>query len=186
MTTHTRRALPLLTALLLLTAACDDTGTEGAQTGVECARSDLIAQCPPGSDPRLDASSSSQCEASGEADLIMQDGKVTGSCVGEGSCQVLCQFLVPCACGVDRITDEGVFCTDCASGAACGNGACEATESADSCPADCGPVCQPDAARCNGDAREVCNLAGRWDSLACPDGETCRPDQSDTPTCQPR
>ncbi len=173
----------LVLGLVAMLIACDS--TEGSQAGVECARSDLISQCPPGSDPRLDAASTSMCAAAGEANLIEQNGEVTGSCEGEGTCQVLCQFAVPCECGVDRITEEGVFCTDCTQGSACGNDECEAGESAESCPSDCGAVCTSGQERCNGDAREVCNMAGRWDSLACPMGETCRPGDGDTAVCQP-
>jgi hypothetical protein len=166
----------------LLWAGCGD---DGAQTGVECARSDLIAQCPPGSNPMLDAASTSQCAAAGAADLISQEGKVVGSCEGEGSCQVLCQFAVPCDCGVREISDEGVFCESCSDGAACGNDTCEATETPESCPTDCGAVCTAGQERCNGDNREVCSQVGRWDSLSCPQGETCRPQDDETTACAP-
>jgi hypothetical protein len=150
-------------------------GTEGTETGVACAQSTLIAQCPPGSDPRLDAEARSICSGEGSVDLIEQNGRVTGSCEGEGSCQVLCQFSVPCECGVDSITNEGIFCTPCSSGSACGNGVCEAGESPESCPVDCAAVCVEGRQRCNGDAREECSLQGRWETLACPSGDTCRP-----------
>jgi len=150
-------------------------GTEATETGSECASSTLIAQCPPGSDPRLDAQARSMCEAAGELNLVEQDGSFTGSCEGEGSCVVLCQFAIPCDCGVDQITTDGVFCTDCRAGAACGNGTCDVGETPETCPQDCERSCDAGAQRCNGDARQECDLRGQWDTLACPSGDTCRP-----------
>lgn len=166
-------AFGLTVVLLFSGAGCS--GTEGADTGRACAESTLISQCPPGSDPRLDAEARSICSAEGEVNLVRRDGSFTGSCEGEGSCRVLCQFAVPCDCGVDAITTEGVFCTPCADGAACGNGVCEAGETPETCPVDCAMVCTPGRERCNGDAREECSAQGRWDTLPCPAGDTCRP-----------
>ncbi len=177
MIAHPRaRLLLTLIAAALCPLACSEDGTEVA---TECVKSDLIAQCPPGSDPRLDAAAASKCEAAGDANLITQDGSITGSCVGEGTCSVLCQFLVPCECGVDMITDQGVFCADCAAQTACGNDECEAGESPDSCPIDCGAVCTPGNERCNGNARQICNLNGRFDTVDCPDDERCAVDPGD-------
>jgi hypothetical protein len=166
--------------------ACGD-GTAATEAATACAQSTLIAQCPPGSDPRLDAEAISMCEASGDADFVQQNGSFTGKCEGEGECRVLCQFVVPCECGVDRVTEEGVFCTDCSGLAACGNGVCEAGESPTTCVEDCAAVCTQGRQRCNGDAREECNLQGRWELLACPSGETCRPstDEPGEVVCAP-
>ena len=55
---------------LLLLLGCGDDATRGARTAEECVQSDLIAQCPPGSDPRLDAEAKTLCEGAADADLI--------------------------------------------------------------------------------------------------------------------
>lgn len=158
---------------LVLCFGCS--GTEGAATGKACAESNLIEQCPPGSDPLLDAESVSACQAAGNANFVERSGKVTGKCEGSGECQVLCQFEVPCDCGVDAITNAGVMCTDCNMQASCGDGTCSGGEDATTCPSDCGMVCRPDEQRCNGITREVCNLQGTaWDTLDCLPNEQCR------------
>ncbi len=163
-----KRCLPLL---LLL--GCGEDATQGARVAEECVQSDLIAQCPPGSDPRLDAEAKTMCEGSADADFITQSGSISGQCRGEGSCQVLCQFEVPCPCGVETITDEGIVCTQCTDLPGCGDGTCEGMENPDNCAADCGPVCVPDRERCNGDNREICNVQGRWELVACGEGRRC-------------
>jgi hypothetical protein len=164
--------LPLAVILVAL-CGCDPESS-GTEVAAECVQSDLIAQCPPGSDPRLDAESQATCEAAGDVDLIEQEGSVSGKCYGEGSCQVLCQFESPCTCGVDTIDDNGIVCTDCGDLPGCGNGECEGMENAENCAVDCGPVCEAGRERCQGNDREQCNLQGRWELLACGDGTQCR------------
>lgn len=180
-----------------LMAACG--GTESADSAEECASADLIAQCPPGSDPRLEASAVSKCEGSGsfstgsadpESDLGLGaglpeiSGHVEGVCEGSGECRVYCQFQVPCECGVDRITSEGIFCTDCMETAACGNRVCEGTETPESCPQDCAAVCSAGESRCNGAKRQVCE-GGHFTELDCAPDETCRADAvNGGATCQ--
>lgn len=170
----------LVLALSLVQCLGCDPSADGTQVAAECVQNDLIAQCPPGSDPRLDAQSSATCEAAGDANLISQEGSVSAKCVGEGSCQVLCQFAIPCACGVDVIDDTGVYCTDCGELPGCGNGMCEGTETVDNCAADCGPVCESGQERCQGNDREQCNLQGRWELLACGDETACVEDGAAT------
>lgn len=161
-------------AALAFSHGCDD-GTEGAQAGIECAQSDLIAQCPPGSDPQLSASAKTSCEAAGDLDLIKENGSVSGKCYGEGECVVLCQFQVPCRCGVESVTGEGIICVEpCGeTETACGNDVCEGGESVDSCPRDCAAECEAGRERCFGDDRQVCDLNGRWDLLPCGEGRRC-------------
>lgn len=164
-------------------AACG-TGESGTDVATECVKNDLIAQCPPGSDPRLDAQAESKCKAAGSVNLVTESGSVTGSCVGTGSCKVLCQFAVPCTCGVEQITSEGVFCKDCNAQASCGDGMCTGGEDATSCPGDCGMICKPDAERCNGTRRQVCNLNGTaWDTLDCLENEACK-EQNGVTVCE--
>lgn len=178
---------PLAASLFL--AACG--GTESAASVEECASADLIAQCPPGSDPLLEASATSMCEGSGEfttgvpepgADLGLGEGlpevsgKVEGVCRSSGECQVYCRFKVPCECGVEYITNEALKCRDCMETAACGNRECEGMETPESCPQDCAAVCSAGEKRCNGPALQVCE-GGHYAELACAADETCRTDE---------
>ncbi|MBH24549.1 MAG: hypothetical protein CMH57_08875 [Myxococcales bacterium] len=178
----------VLLAALTALVGCSDPTADGTAAATECAKSDLIRQCPPGSNPMFDAASSAMCAGSGEANLISQDGKVTASCVGEGECQVLCQFAVPCDCDVERIDQTGVYCRDCNDSSACGDDMCTGTETPESCPRDCGAVCTAEAERCFGDDRQICSLRGLWEELVpCPTGERCQvnPDNEDATVCVP-
>jgi hypothetical protein len=114
-------------ALALFAAAC---GTDAAtENATACAQSDLIAQCPAGSDPVLGSEASQTC--SGEVDLstgvVDQGGSAVGQCQGSGSCQVFCQFAAPCTCGVAEVSREAVICAECPD-QSCGDGRCEGTE----------------------------------------------------------
>jgi hypothetical protein len=100
----------LWTCLTLLTgvAACGGDGAEEAAAAAEsCVASDLVAQCPPGSDPIFEASATSRCEGSGEfsgggggssgTDLptepgTLPSGRVEGVCEGEGGLPGLLPF----------------------------------------------------------------------------------------------
>jgi hypothetical protein len=147
-------------------------GTSGTNTGLGCVESDLIAQCPPGSNPDLSAEAVSSCE--GQADFLLSGdgGSIDAACRGSGECLVVCNFQVPCTCGVDAITAEGVFCTPCLESAACGDAVCEGGEDATTCPVDCAAACPAGSRRCNGRDREDCNMQGQWERVA------CRPDQA--------
>ncbi|MEZ4466260.1 MAG: WD40 repeat domain-containing protein [bacterium] len=46
-------------------------------------------------------------------------------------------------------------------------------ETPQSCPTDCAGDCVPETMRCQGVAIESCNLRGRWEAIACPQGEAC-------------
>ncbi len=160
----------LLTLAILGTFAC---GSETDQTATACAMSDLISQCPPGSDPNLTAEATSMCGGGASVDVLYQNGEATGSCMGEGSCRVLCQFAVPCKCDVETISRDELVCKACTDAGACGNGMCEAGETPESCPNDCAAVCESGKERCNGNARDICNVRGQWEMVACPDGTQC-------------
>ena len=179
--TNLRRLAPGLLAGLL---ACGDPVEAGTAAATACVESDLIAQCPPGSSPRLDAQSRAACEGSASLDLTAESGEVDGACMGEGDCQVLCQFEQPCPCGVATLTRDALVCRACTEQAACGNRICEGGESFDTCPIDCAGECEPGEERCNGDAREVCGADRAWDQLACPQAdETCDETDAGTTTC---
>ncbi|MCA9528418.1 MAG: hypothetical protein KC549_19170 [Myxococcales bacterium] len=157
---------------------CDDGGAgapaDGADAGVGgCNLPALVAQCPLGTSPAAGEQAEARCaEAVGGLTRDGQDA-VSGQCQGAEGCRVLCQFAVPCACGVESVTSDGVICASCEGAAACGNGRCEGGEDPVNCPIDCGPECEGDERRCDGTALEECNLQGRWDRLPCPAGEIC-------------
>jgi hypothetical protein len=147
-------------------------GTSGVNTGISCAESDLIAQCPLGSSPDLSAEATSACN--GQVDFLLSGdgGGVHATCKGKSECLVVCQFASPCLCGVVSVTREAIVCVDCATASACGNARCEGGEDQNTCPVDCAAVCPQGTRRCNGRDREDCNAQGSWETV------TCRPDQA--------
>jgi hypothetical protein len=148
-------------------------GTSGTNTGLGCVESDLIAQCPPGSNPDLNASATSECE--GQANILLSGdgGSIEAACRGTGECLVVCNFQVPCDCGVDAITTEGIFCTPCTEASACGDAVCEGGEDQNTCPVDCAASCAPNTRRCNGRNREDCNGQGQWETVTCREDQAC-------------
>lgn len=163
--------------ILLLFLGCDSAADGGEtektadagpvqQTCVE-RTAELIAQCPPGSQPEVVAAGTAECAGQ----VIDAAGAVAGICEADDGCILFCNFSNPCTCGLDRVTTEGVFCAPCAT--ACGNGTCEGGEDPTSCPEDCGDVCAPGAQRCSGDVREVCQPNGDWDPAACRADQSC-------------
>lgn len=188
------RALAMVVVELVVLSGCG--GTESVEGGTSCVEGDLIAQCPPGSDPKLEAMAVSMCEGSGEFSAggsdtdatpgpgteVLPSGHVEGVCRGSGECKVYCQFVIPCECGIETITRDELRCKDCLETAACGNRVCEGTESAESCPQDCGCVCEERAQRCNGSALQVCERCN-WTELACGPNETCGADPEKGAKC---
>jgi hypothetical protein len=179
---HTIYSCFIMTLFTCLISAC---GTEAIKVAEECIESDLIAQCPPGTIPDFTASAASMCGVSGEieVDLVSESGSVTGSCAGTGECRVICRFETPCECGVDRITEEGVFCVEDCVSSACGNGVCEIGEDNTSCPIDCAANCEPSTERCNGTDRQICATSGVWEQLACTEGSSCKELSSSLTEC---
>lgn len=146
--------------------ACDD--GDGPLT---CGQ--LVDQCPPGSSAILGEQASGACAEAQGGIALDGTGQATGQCLASSSCRVLCEFDVPCRCGVASITGAGVQCASCDGAASCGNGICEGGETPERCPIDCGEVCEPDERRCDGVTLQECSLQGRWDDLPCPSGEAC-------------
>lgn len=160
--------------VLLLILACEDVDEGGLDaSALGCVQSDLVGQCPVGSNPLVGAQAEAVCaEAVGG---VVQDGEgqATGQCYGVGSCRVVCQFAAPCRCGVQSVSRDGVMCADCQDAASCGNGTCEGGETPATCATDCGAVCNPGERRCDGERLEECSVQGRFESLLCPQGEAC-------------
>ncbi len=100
-------------------------------------------------------------------------GTIIKKCAADGS-----QFVdVDCA-------PSGLICGNgqCVLPGACGNGACEADESAAACPEDCGSACVPNSVTCQGNTLVTCDGAGKNatevdcadQGLVCTRGE-CKP-----------
>ncbi|MEZ4471885.1 MAG: hypothetical protein R3F60_14050 [bacterium] len=171
---------PLWAAGLALTmVACDDggagTGGGGAADAAvgACNLPALVAQCPLGTNPAAGEQAEAFCNDAVGGLTTDGQGQISGQCQGAAGCRVLCQFAVPCACGVQQVSRDGVICASCEGAAACGNGRCEGGEDPLTCPIDCGPECEPDERRCDSILLEECNLQGRWERLPCPAGEIC-------------
>ena len=138
-------AMRLALVSLLFATACD--ATKVAQ---ECVAADLVGQCPAGSSPILGAKAASDCGGDFSANVITEEGSATGQCNSNGSCEFLCQFEVPCTCGVASLTKESIICSECQD-QSCGDGRCEGTERTEcespgagcfACAEDCqGPTC---------------------------------------------
>ena len=154
----------MLVGIVVGLAACGEDGTEGAKVAEACVQSDLIAQCPAGTAPQLDARAKTLCDGNASVDILDQNGAVSGRCQGEGSCTVLCNFPEACACGVESFTAAGDICADCGALPACGDNVCEGMETPASCPADCGP----------------CPSCGDG---TCDEGETCETCEADCGAC---
>lgn len=187
---------PNLTLMLLMLSilplgACDSAGDDpsappvGGQDGGQrldagpridlgreatpCDRPELWAQCPIGSNPRVIVDG---CVEGSE--VTGANGETTGICTRAGECLFVCNFEDPCPCGIDRVTAEGVFCTDCRDAAACGDAVCDRGENPQICAVDCGETCVADNERCKGNARQECEENGRWATLGCRDDQVCQ------------
>ena len=155
-----------LTALLLLAAVgvaasgCDVTEQPVAEV---CAASDLIDQCPAGSNPVLGAAASAACGGGASLSAVDQSGSVTGQCQSAGECTILCQYETPCSCGVVTLSKDKIVCAECPA-QSCGDGRCEGTER---------PGCEPGAEGCFPCA-EDCGQA------TCGDGDCTGTENPDT------
>lgn len=131
-------------ALFLCAIGCTDSATE---TGRACAESDLVAQCPAGSNPVLGAEAAQTCSGSAQANrgVVEVGGSAVGQCAGSSECRVYCQFATPCTCGIQSLTRDAVLCAECPA-QVCGDGRCEGTERASCEPGE--PACFPCARDC--------------------------------------
>ncbi len=186
----------LLLGLMLPLFACD-----ADEVAKQCVAADLVGQCPVGSNPVLGAAASEGCDGKFDGQLVSTDASVTGQCAASGSCEFLCQFQIPCTCGVVSITKEEIICAECpdqvcgdsrcegteragceadqsgcfacpedCGGPTCGDGDCTGNESPDNCPQDCARACDPGAKECLGTLARVCRADGaEWDAFNCAD-----------------
>ncbi|MEE2756026.1 MAG: DUF4215 domain-containing protein [Myxococcota bacterium] len=176
-----RRFLLLgLVSTTVIHIGCADEGARaGTQAAVECAKNDLVDQCPPNTEPRLELDATSACTGAGSIDLSQGaetfDGAaaVQNACVGSSTCKLICELMNPCQWGVSQISPtEGILCAAAPEG--CGNGTCDDGETPESCPNDCEMECMPGLSRCQGNAVQNCNLRGQWENaLACPAMQRC-------------
>ncbi len=150
-------------------AACDAT-----DTATECVAADLIGQCPVGSNPVLGAGAATSCGGEFEGQTVGEGVAVTGQCSANGTCQFLCQFAVPCSCGVATLTKEEIVCSECAA-QSCGDGRCEGTERPTCEPGQNG--CQPCAEDCTGATCGDGDCTGEENPSTCPQdcGAVCTP-----------
>ncbi len=125
------RTLALCAVMSLF--ACD-----ADEVAKECVAADLIGQCPAGSNPVLGVQASEGCDGTFDGNYVEQSGSVSGQCNAAGSCEFLCQFTVPCTCGVATLTKEAIVCSECPE-QSCGDSRCEGTERA---------ACEPNAVGC--------------------------------------
>ena len=148
-------------------------GTDATKVAEDCVESDLIAQCPPGTTPRLDADATSSCGGSANADILNEEGAVAGRCAGTGTCRVVCELSIPCENVVSWSTENGVVCDD--PQGACGNLICDSGE-LETCPDDCSGECGQGESRCNGDVLETCGPRNDWQPIqTCADqDQVCR------------
>lgn len=103
--------------------ACDS----ATGTAEQCSASDLIGQCPAGSNPVLGSEAAAACGGSFELKVVEEAGAATGQCQSTGTCNVLCQYESPCSCGVAELSKDRILCAECPE-QSCGDGRCEGTE----------------------------------------------------------
>jgi len=176
-----------IAALGLLAAAAVLPGcaTNAVNTAEACAGRNLANICPVGTVPRMDADATAECSGSAGVEVIQQSGSISGACASVGRCTVFCEPdpSMTCENGIAAITRDSVQCNEGSAG--CGNGTCDAGETPETCAVDCSAVCSAGTERCNGANREVCNLRGQWESLACVAGERCVEEGGGETMCVP-
>jgi len=154
-------------------AACD-----ADDTAKLCVSADLIAQCPVGSNPILGASAEEGCDGQFSDNIVSGDTGASGQCRSSGSCEFLCQFEVPCSCGVLTITKDEIVCAACTL-TSCGDGRCEGNERATCAPGNASCIeCGED---CGGATCGDGDCTGSETPALCPQdcGGSCTPSAKD-------
>ena len=181
--------LALVWGGVLTGCSADEGAKSGTRAAETCAESDLIAQCPPNTMPRLEIDAQAACSSAGsisvETDIegSAGSGAIANACVGSGSCKLVCELLTPCELGVVRISPtEGIICR---APTGCGDGVCDPGESSDDCPIDCGgDECNPGATRCQAERLQTCTPRGLWaEAVDCPVERTCVASPGEAAAC---
>jgi len=154
---------PRLAILIMATTllGCPDS----TKVASECVQADFISACPVGSNPKLDADATSVCGGKFSGNLIEEAGSASGQCTSAGNCEILCQFEVPCSCGVATITKESIVCSECPA-QSCGDSRCEGTERPSCEPGQQG--CQPCIEDCAGPSCGDGDCTGSENPTTCP------------------
>ena len=144
-----------------LATACPD----ATEVATQCAQSDFVRACPVGSNPAIGVAAESACGGEFSGNLVEESGSASGQCTSTGTCQVLCQFEVPCTCGVETISKQQIMCSECPA-QSCGDSRCEGTERPSCAPAERG--CQPCPEDCSGLRAGDGDCTGSENPQSCP------------------
>lgn len=163
-----------LVSTFALVVACD-----ADDTAKECVMADLVAQCPAGSNPVLGAAAEEGCSGEFSDNIIEGDTGASAQCRSSGSCNFMCQFEVPCPCGVETLTKDAIVCAQCAQ-TSCGDGRCEGAERAECAPGS-GSACVACGEDCGGATCGDGDCTGSETPTTCPEdcGGTCTPNAKD-------
>jgi hypothetical protein len=179
----TSRTLGALLALMAAVpvSACSGLGDETAKA-TSC--EDLSDVCPVGALPVAEKSVVAKCGADLKYKPREEEIEVSGLCVGDGDCRVVCLVTKSqCECGVESLTRDEVKCRECPR---CGNGFLEATEACDlgdrngtvgsGCSGTCSLTGCPDQERrCSGSYVQKCTNNKWTDELDCgAEGGACQ------------
>ena len=159
------KKLFVIFVFFITAVGCSSEGADAGVTASECVRNDLVGQCPPNTMPRLTADSNAVCSQSGSVgvDGVIGSGEaeVNNVCVGSGSCQLVCELITPCSCGLEVVSPtDGIVCSECA---AAGNGVCEPGETPET-TTDCATECIPNSSRCEEGRLRIWSPTGNWES----------------------
>ncbi len=134
-------------AVALVPFAFVSLGCDADEVAKQCVSAGLVAQCPAGSNPILGASADEGCDGNFSDNVVSGEMGATATCRSSGGCDFMCQFAVPCTCGVLTLTKEEIVCAECEE-TSCGDGRCEGAERA-SCEGAAG-ACVPCDEDCGG------------------------------------
>ena len=155
-------------------------GEEATETARRCAQSDLVAQCPIGSTPELNAAATSRCSGQANGSVLEENGEVVGGCQAVGECAVFCRFSNPCgALGVARFDRDYLVCNEYEG--SCPDGTCEPGIEDQvgpyQCPVDCNTDCTQGQTGCvrteTGEPAQWDCIDGNYRENICPPGQRC-------------
>ncbi len=97
-------------AVALVPFAFVSLGCDADEVAKQCVSAGLVAQCPAGSNPILGASADEGCDGNFSDNVVSGEMGATATCRSSGGCDFMCQFAVPCTCGVLTLTKEEIVC----------------------------------------------------------------------------